>query len=44
VLRAYNIALTNAFILPIAVGGIALICSFFVSAPPPATVLNRGSR
>ena len=32
VLRAYNIALTNAFILPIAVGGLALIASLFVSA------------
>ncbi|KAI9808661.1 MAG: hypothetical protein M1825_003812 [Sarcosagium campestre] len=31
VLQAYNLAVTTAFILPIAVGGLALISSFFVA-------------
>ena len=34
VLEAYNLAITRAFIVPIAVGGLALLCSFFVSPVP----------
>lgn len=34
VLLAYNEAVTKALILPIAVGGIAFICSLFVSVSP----------
>ena len=34
VLVAYDMAVTRAIILPIAVGGIAFLCSLFVSRPP----------
>ena len=34
VLEAYDMAIVRAFIVPIAVGGIAMICSFFVSLHP----------
>lgn len=33
VLESYNEAIQRCFVLPIAVGGLALICSFFVSIP-----------
>ena len=36
VLQAYNMAVTRAFILPIAAGGLAFIASLFVSSPEVA--------
>ncbi len=41
VLESYNEAIQRCFVLPIAVGGLALICSLFVSTPPLPPEVSR---